>query len=329
MSRTAASPTPITTGSRIPGAIDQLVDLSGLEAAGEMDLPGVVHAPSTLQPREAPPVARHDLAGPESRGADRQHIVGMLRVGHGIGHVVAVGEWQRCGRPIDRPVAADESLDRTAAVSGDRSAKAKEIRLGRHVELPADPDDGEVQAHQQAIAEVGVAHGVATPGRAVEVGQHGLAATIAHLEQRRRAPSGRAPGTQHHDVGRGLHPAPRVAGCAIQIHDAGVGRMRRVELQLGGPAQLLVLTAQDVLAGGDDQPANLGARGRRAGDEHRDDAGARQPASRAARGPAAHRPARQMRCIRSGRSTTASGRTVAPNPGGDNGGTRAAAAVSP
>src|SRR5262249_20053364 len=149
--------------------------------------------------------------------------------------------------------------DRTVGAARDRRTEPEQSRLARHVELPTDPDEREVQAHEQPIAEVVRARRIRAPRAAIEVGQDRLAATIAHFEQRDRAARRRA---QYHEV-RGSVDAPtRVAGRAVEIHDDGVGGMGGVELQLDSTLELFIRAAQHVFPRVDDDPSDLGASGR-------------------------------------------------------------------
>jgi hypothetical protein len=256
-----------TDDDRVASAVDQLVHLAGLETPVQLDPRRVVDGPAVLDAREAPALARHDLPGPQPGRPHGEHVVGMPGIGHGIRDMVAMGERQRARRPLDRPVAPHEALEWPAVAARDRRPQAHQPGLSRDVELPADPDEREAQARQQAIAEVGVGHGIEPPGGPVEVRQEGLAAAVADLEQRRRSPLGRPPWPQHHEVGSGLDPPARVAGRTVEVDDDRVDRKRRIELQLDPAAELLVLAPQHFLARGDHHLPHLGAGHARGGEE--------------------------------------------------------------
>ena len=236
-----------------------------------MDVRRVVHEAPVVQPGEAPPLARHDLSRPETGGAYRQHVVGMPGVGHRIGHVIAMSEGQRRARSLDGPIAAHEPLDRSAAVARDRRTQPQQPGLAGHVELPADPDEREVQAHQESIAEVLGRRRIEAPGRAIEVREQRLAAAIAHLQERRRPARRRPSRPQDHEIRGGLHAPARVAGGAVEIDDGRVGGMRRIELDLHGAAELLVVAAQDVLTRAHEHPSDLGAGAAGGGEEDNED----------------------------------------------------------
>ena len=236
----------------------------------------VVREPTVVQPREAPALARHDLALAEPGRADGEHVVRVDRIAHGVGDMITMRQRQRRRRSLDRPVAAHEPLDGPLRPARDRRVQAQQPGLARHVELPADPDDREVHPHQQAIAEVVVARGIATPGGAIEIWQQRLAAAIAHLEQRDGAARGRPPRPQHHEVRGGLHAAARIAGCVDEVDDGRIRGVRGIQLQLDRSRELFVVAAEDVLPRADDDATHLGAGGR-GGDENDHEGGQRDP----------------------------------------------------
>ncbi len=78
----------------------------------------------------------------------------MLRLGHGVGEVIAVTERERRAGHVHRPVAARQPVDRVAVFSGDGHMEAHEAGPWRDIGLPADPDHGQSHAHEQPVAEM-------------------------------------------------------------------------------------------------------------------------------------------------------------------------------
>ena len=123
-----------------------------------------------------------------------------------------------------------------SSVEGLRHLDADEAGCCRHIVLPAAPEHGIALAHEKAIARVLVADGT------VQIRQHGGSAAIDDIQEQEPpliAALGRD-GLQQADVRRAMHQALRIAWGALQVSDAGVAGMVRVDRAVYCAIQLLV-----------------------------------------------------------------------------------------
>ncbi len=218
--------------SPVARAVDELVDLTRLEASGARD--------PRLAVDEPPLIPWHDAAGRQAAVALGQHVVGVLRVGDGIRPVVAMTERQGDRLLVHRPVAAHEALDRATAVGCDGRVQAQDAVALRHVELPADPDEREAQPQRKRVTKLGLGRRVQAPRSAREIRQHRLPPAVPDLEQRDRAFARHRLRAQHHEIRGGDDAPARVLLRVGEIHDGCVGGVGRVERELHHADQLLV-----------------------------------------------------------------------------------------
>ncbi len=191
--------------------------------------------------REAPRVARHDPARRQTAVAHGEHVVGSLGIEDGIGHVVAVPDVQRARGVIHGPIGPHQPFQRRATRTGSHGhVKAQQPLPHGHVVLPADPDHGEAEAHQQPVAEVLGLGRIQRPLTAVEVGERRLSTAVAHLEQGHAAAGGRALRSQHHKVRPGFDEPVGVARGRVEVDDPGVGGVARIEDEVDFAHDLLV-----------------------------------------------------------------------------------------
>ena len=255
-----------TAHDRVARAVHELVDLAGLEAARHGDVPRVLHDASVHLTSEAPVAALHHRTGREPAVAHREDVVAVVGVGQRVRNVAAVAERERPHRPVHREVAPHEAFDGTVAIARDRRFEPQEARLARHVELPADPDDGQSQPHQEPVAQLGLARRVVAPIRAVEVRERGLATTVADLDERHARPR-HALRAQDHEGRARLDESGGVPRGALEVHDATVGAIRGIEGEVDHAGELLVSAggaerapAEEVHARLDRDVPDLGAR---------------------------------------------------------------------
>ena len=221
MSRIAAKPMPITIGSR--ARIDELVDRAAVEARRgrprDLDMPVVDEAPCKTGRRDA----RVGLALPHRQcrpvgvgnrideGADEALLRQLLDVG-----------------VAEQPgVLGDELLPHHAGDAGDdRKARRQAIVARRHVALPAAPHQREAATHQKAVAGM---LGVPAVGRTVEPRHDRLVAAIGHVVDEAPIPAIEIERLQDPKVAPILDIAVRVARGPIEIDDAGIQRVCRIE----------------------------------------------------------------------------------------------------
>ena len=242
---------------RSPRLVDQLVDRPGLEAAGEGHLQldeSAPLVPPVVAGPEAPPVARHRLAGVLLAQPAGQGGVGQPADEGLEGELVPVADGQAVGRGIGRQLGPDRPDDRYQVVRVERHRRLEPEQIPRHRHL-GDP-----------------------------AARHG---DVAALEEERLA-APRPPAAVVHDVEHGgtgegavdrrddldvaveLHAAPLVGDREVEIDDAPVGGGVRVEGVDHAPAQPLVgadlrLDPRAERLSGDDVEADDlgGGRGRR------------------------------------------------------------------
>ena len=135
---------------RILRLVVAVVDLAGLEPAGEPDVRGVGHHLAAHGAGEPPGAAVHRHRGRPAVLADRQLRAGVVQARGGMGDVVTVREGQRCGGCVRVELAAHAPGNAGHARDGQRHHAI----LARHVRLPAHPGDSPAVAHEEAVAEV-------------------------------------------------------------------------------------------------------------------------------------------------------------------------------
>ena len=103
---------------------------------------------------------------------------------------------------------------------------------GGDVDLPSDPHQRVAVAHQQAVAEIGVGGRIVAWRGPIEPSQQRSTATVRDLEQQNAVALRRIRRAKHIEVGREAHAAIRITWRVIQIDDAGVVRIGRIQREL-------------------------------------------------------------------------------------------------
>ena len=159
---------------RILGPVDQLVDLPGLESAGERDVRRVGEPPR--RPRD-----RHRRrAGVLADGEPRRRIA---EVGRRLGDVIAVGHRQGVDTGVRSPFAEHRTADQSVLAPRHRHRERQQTVLARHVVLPAAPGHRVPVPHQEPITEVLRGRRVGYADRAVEHPERDLPTAVGNVEQ--------------------------------------------------------------------------------------------------------------------------------------------------
>jgi hypothetical protein len=216
---------------RVLGAVVALVDLPGLEAAGEGYEGRVGDHRSPVHARESPGAPRHRQLGGSAMGPHGQLVLGIVGLGHGIRNVVAIGEGQRIGMDIGPELAADARGHAGDARHGERHHAV----LARDIGLPADPRYRVAVAHEKAVARVLRAVERVVRRRVVEEVDETLVAAVVDVVEERPVALRRIGRLQNVEIRRVLHPPARVARRALQIDDRAIRRKRRIELSVEAP----------------------------------------------------------------------------------------------
>lgn len=267
---------PETHHRGVPGHVDRLVDLSRLEALRQMDVGAVRHDPPGLvEPGETPPRAWNHPSLAESRVTHGEHVAGIARVRHRVGAMVPMGQGQHLCRLGEDVVGADQPLDRLASgplARGDEDrVEPEELGPIRDVPLPGGPNDGEAPPHQKAVAEIVECRGIGGAASVpIEVEDRGLAAAVGDLHQQRPVALLRLHRLEDVNVSGEAHLLLFVAGRQIEVDDAGVAGVVRIQAIADFPHQLFVATGEPEgvapghhLAAGDVDAHHLGGGGSR------------------------------------------------------------------
>ena len=128
------------------------------------------------------------------------------------------------------------------------------MNLHRHrpiltIELPADPDEREAEAHQEAIAEIVFGRRIGRAA-AIEAVQHDLVAAIEDVDER-GAVAARRLGPEDVEIGGELDASGRVDRRLVEIDDQAVARILRIDREVDRADDLLVARRAEVGAAGD------------------------------------------------------------------------------
>ena len=124
---------------------------------------------------------------------------------------------------------ADAPHDRRAVVGGHRRVQPEPAIGPRRTRIPARPHQREAQPQRQRIAEIRRARRLVAGPAGAQIGEQHDAAAVVHFVEDAAVASlgiGRA---QDADVAAVLDAAARVARRLVDVDDAAVGGMRRVE----------------------------------------------------------------------------------------------------
>ena len=262
---------------RILRRVDDLVDLAGLELRRHIHARCIRNRFAFVVAREPPLAPRHDPARPLDRVAHGQHVVGRIGIEHGVGAMLAIGQ-RVIGFLLGHDeVAAHEPANRAAVLGRGRRIDADQTLPLRHVELPADPQQREALAHQEAVAHLGGRGRIEAAARVVEESEHAFAAAIGDLIEHRAVAAPDRLRLDHVEVGRELDLARRVSRRLVEIGHDAVRRQRRIHGEEDLSRQLLVrtggaegLAADEIAARLHIDADDLGER-RRGGDQEQQD----------------------------------------------------------
>ena len=256
---------------RVLRPVHDFVDAVGLEAALDPDRAVVRDRGAVLDPPEAPPGPRDRfplVLDPAADGEDIRFVVG---VGDAVGPVVPVGEGVVRRLGPHREVGADEAGDRRAVrVRRDRREHPHPQRVVvGDIPLPAQPEQGEPPAQQEAVAEVRPGLRPEAALGHVEVGEEPLPPPVVHFEQQRSPPLRHDFRAEEVEVGGHLDLPVGVHRGEPEVRDDPVRRVLRVEGEvddaddpLVGPGQPEAPPAQQVAPLGDLEPDDFGGRRR-------------------------------------------------------------------
>ena len=110
------------------------------------------------------------------------------------------------------------------------------------VALPAAPHQRVAPSHQEPVAGVLCGRRIVAAGRAVELDQRPQVSAIVDVVEQRAVAFGEIGRLEDQEVGRVFDLAARIARRALDVDDAGIERMRRVELAVETANHLLVRT---------------------------------------------------------------------------------------
>ena len=226
--------------------VGHLVEPPLLEAAVEVDVPGVRDDASALAAREAPALARDRGGGPVGLIADGEERVPLLEVRGRIRHVAAVGQQEVGDGPGRLHLGVDAPAQRSAlCVPRLGRAHADEPGHARQVPLPAAGDDDPAALHQEAVAHVDRRVRVRPrpeggPGGAVEVGHRHRVAAVDHVQEKPPAALRAVHRQEDRHVRIPRDPPGRVARGQRDVGDAPVRGVERIDGEVQPPLQLLV-----------------------------------------------------------------------------------------
>ena len=132
----------------------------------------------------------------------------------------------------------DELLAYHAGDAGDdRKVRDQAIVARRHVALPGAPHQGVAAAHQETVAGV---PRMAALRRAVQPRHDQLVAAVGHIVHQPAVAACRIARPQDAEFGPVFDQAVRVARRAVEVDDAAIERMVRVDLARRAPGEVLV-----------------------------------------------------------------------------------------
>jgi hypothetical protein len=144
----------------------------------------------------------------------------------------------------------------------------KQAGIGGQSGNPAAENNREALPHQEAISGVGGRARVVPGWRAVELDQRALAAAIVHVIEECAVSLGHVGRLQDVEIGRIFHSSGGAQGRLVEVHDAGIERLPRIQLAvettndfLVGPRLTEGLTAGERLRSSDLDPRDPGLSG--------------------------------------------------------------------
>ena len=159
---------------------------------------------------EPPLVARDQAPGRVDTVTDGEPDAGIAGIEDRVRNMRPVGEVKAEHLFIRHEVRAHEPNDRLAAVPRHRHDEAHQTGLGRHVVLPAHPNDRVTKLHHQAVAELLGPSWVERTFRQIELVQHPLAAAVYDFVKNRAVALGGILRHENIEIGRKLNAVPAV-----------------------------------------------------------------------------------------------------------------------
>ena len=124
---------------------------------------------------------------------------------------------------------ADAPHDRRAVVGGDRRVQPKSAIGMWRTRVPAGPQQGESAPQRQCVAEIRRSRWLVAGLAGAQVGEQHHPAAVVHLVEDAAIAVLGIGRTKDADVAAVLDHAARVARCLVDVDDAAIGRMRRIE----------------------------------------------------------------------------------------------------
>ena len=232
----AASPTPATSGP--VGAIGHAIVPSRLEPAIELHLAGGCSGPATKRQRS------RGITTPSSQKRSRtvRTSVGLSgfsrRVDHGRTARGIVDE-EHFGRPL-----VDHDLDAEPIVrhppAGCAGGASMPKQRGGDVELPSDPHQRVTVLHEQAITEIAVGGRIVARPPRLNRPNRTHDAAVRDFEEQDAVALRRIRRSKHVQIGREAHAAIGITSRMIEIDDADVVRIGRIQRELDAADEPLV-----------------------------------------------------------------------------------------
>ncbi len=239
--------------------VDELVDFAGEEAGIQVDKVGAGGEGFVFGVGKAPFGAGDGATGSVGGVADGEGVAGVLRGSGGVfgtadvsAHNVAEGHVAGGGGGGE--VVAEEAGDGFAAgVVGDGGIEAQAIG---DVPLPAEGGEGEALAEEPGVSGFGEAGGLGFA--AVDEGEQAGAAAVGDLEEECAGGFGAVRQVEWMDeekVGGELDFTGGVAGCFVEIDDAGVARVFGADGEVDAGGDLFEAGEGGVAPAGGDEGA--------------------------------------------------------------------------
>ncbi len=175
------------------------------------------------RPRLAPEGVSHDEAVGSGCGIDRRVArrvcIARQEIIERVGRIGCVWNELRHHLPGDGP----------ALIADGRRVEADQPATFGDIELPAEPDQGEAPAHQEAVAKLSLCGRIGNRRREIEIAQHILAAPVGDIEQRHAvAPRGLFR-YQRKEIGREGHAPGGIPRRLVDVDNRPVCRKCWVE----------------------------------------------------------------------------------------------------
>ena len=169
----------------------------------------------------------------------------------------------RTAQTLGDELVAAGAGDRGAATGGDRERGVQPAGSGGNAGLPPAPQHREPMPHQEPIPALGRAVQDLPLGAAVEAGQRQFAAAVDGIVEQPAIAVGQGDGLQQPKGGTVFHPSAGIARRLVQVDDARVQRMRRIERPHDRAGEVFVVAHRPERG-----PAERGGQGFEALDTH-------------------------------------------------------------